>query len=84
MKKTFDHWMQINFAFRSNMELHYADIPRKIIAEEYIKKLDGSLLDYKVHCFMGEPEYIEVIGDRDLIHHTGAELVFDKMWNIQE
>lgn len=84
IQKKFKHWMQINFAFWLGLELHYADIPRKIIAEKYMEQLDGRLLDYKVHCFMGEPQYIQVIGDRNLLQHTGAQMVFDKTWNAQD
>lgn len=83
VKKTFRDWMKINFAFAGTLELQYAGIPRKIIAERYIEQLDGNLLDYKVHCFMGEPKYIQVIGDRDLERHTGAQMIFDSMWNEQ-
>lgn len=83
IKKTFQNWMKINFAFAGTLELQYADIPRKIIAEEYIEQLDGNLLDYKVHCFMGEPKYIQVIGDRDLARHTGAQMIYDSRWNEQ-
>lgn len=83
VKTIFQNWMRTNFAFAGTLELQYADIPRKIIAEEYIEQLDGNLLDYKVHCFMGEPKYIQVIGDRDLTRHTGAQMIFDSMWNEQ-
>lgn len=82
-KKKFGNWMKVNFAFCVTLELQYANIPKKIIAEQYIKQLDGNLLDYKVHCFMGEPRYIQVIGDRDLARHTGAQMIFDAMWNEQ-
>ncbi len=83
IQKKFENWMKINFAFCVTLELQYAGIPRKIIAEKYIQQLDGNLFDYKVHCFMGEPRYIQVIGDRDLTRHTGAQMVFDVMWNEQ-
>lgn len=83
VKKKFEKWMKTNFAFCVTLELQYANIPRKIIAEKYIEQIDGNLLDYKVHCFMGEPRYIQVIGDRDIMRHTGAQMVFDVMWNEQ-
>lgn len=83
IKKKFEKWMKINFAFRVTLELQYRNITRKIIAEKYIEQLDGNLLDYKVHCFMGEPCYIQVIGDRDLMRHTGQQMIFDVLWNEQ-
>lgn len=39
MRRMFEHWMRVNFAFELSLELHYADIPRKIIAEKYIEQL---------------------------------------------
>lgn len=55
VKKKFENCMKINFAFCVTLEFQYANIPRRIIAEKYIKQLEGNLLDYKVHCFMGNP-----------------------------
>ena len=53
-------------------------------AEKYIEEVDGNLFDYKVHCFHGEPTYIEVIGDRDLEKHKGKQLIYDFDWNEQQ
>lgn len=77
--KTINRWMQTPYDL-SGMEQQYFSIPRRIIAEEYIEQLDGNLLDYKVHCFNGEPKLIQVIGDRDLEKHTGKEAFFDINW----
>ena len=39
----------------------YKDIPRKIIAEEFLAEPDGSpLVDYKFYCYGGEPRYFMV------------------------
>lgn len=76
-------WLNTNYAFIS-LEPHYKNIPPKIIAEKYIEELDGNLYDYKVHCFHGEPTYIQVIGDRDIKAHTGLQLVYDFDWNEQD
>lgn len=84
VKKKFQNWMKTNYAFSSTLELQYVNMPRKIIAEKYIKQFDGSLLDYKVHCFLGEPKYIQVIGNRDLVRHTGSQMIFDEKWNEQD
>ncbi len=78
----FDQWMAMNFAFKGlGLELQYKDIPRKIIAEEYIEQMDADLLDYKIHCFSGEPRIVQVIGSRDYVHHTAKEAFFDLEWN---
>ncbi len=75
-KNKFDRWMAINFAFQNGFELQYKDIPRKIIAEEYIEQMDEDLLDFKIHCFKGEPKIVQVIGSRELAHHTAKEAFF--------
>lgn len=80
VSKIMDGWMKTPFGTEA-YELHYLDIPRRIIAEEYIEQEDGDLIDYKVHCFNGKPEIIQVIGDRDLNNHTAKEAFFDTNWN---
>ncbi len=80
-KESFDKWMNINYAFCAGLEMHYADMPRKIIAEKYIEEMDGSLYDYKIHCFGGEPKFIQCIGDRDLKKHTGYQMNYDTEWH---
>lgn len=55
--------LQENY-YLSCREWPYKDIPRKIIAEKYMEDASGGLVDYKVHCFGGEPKFILVCGDR--------------------
>lgn len=43
------------------LERHYANIPRKVICEEYLPGVAESSYDYKVYCFHGQAEYIECI-----------------------
>lgn len=76
MRLQFGLWLETNFAYR-NFELQYKEISPLIIAEKYIEEGDGNLLDYKVHCFNGEPRYIQVIGNRNLKEHTGRQLLYD-------
>lgn len=83
IKTNIDAWMQINFAYMQ-LELHYKMIEPRIIAEKYIEELDGNLFDYKVHCFNGEPTFLQVIGNRDLKAHTGYQLVYDFDWKRQD
>ncbi len=64
-------------------EWPYQNVPRKIIAEEYIEPEEGvaDLPDYKWFCFDGEPRYCQVIQDR----HTHETIdFFDTEWNHQE
>ena len=80
-KRQFDQWMSMNYAYaRMGLELQYKDIPRKIIAEQYIEQMNEDLLDFKIHCFRGEPQIIQVIGNRDIGHHKAKEAFFDLHW----
>lgn len=45
-------------------EWPYKDLPHRIIAEKYIETDEGDLIDYKIHCFNGEPRIILVCQDR--------------------
>ena len=48
----------------SGREWVYKDIPRKIIAEEYLEDETGELKDYKFFCFNGKPYYVLHLGNR--------------------
>jgi len=80
-KKKFDLWMSRNFAYSAGLELHYLNIPPKIIAEEYIADLDGDVLDYRFFCFSGVPRYIWVdVGSGTRQHKRN---IYDLNWNLQ-
>lgn len=82
-KRKFDLWEKTPY-YAYNLELQYKNISPKIIAEEYIEETDGNLYDYKIHCFHGNPELIQVIGDRNLEYHKGKEAIFDLNWKRSE
>ena len=48
-------------------EWPYKDVPRRILAEQYIDPAPGTndLPDYKFFCFNGEPKYCQVISGRN-------------------
>lgn len=49
----------------------YRDVPPRYIAEEIIENRDGSeLVDYKFHCFDGEPKLLFLASDRYLGENT--------------
>lgn len=50
--------------YLTGREWPYKDVPRKIIAEQFMKSDAGGLTDYKIHCFNGEPKVILVCKDR--------------------
>lgn len=75
--------LQVNYFWLSR-EWPYKNVKRRIIADEYIEEMDGNLFDYKVHCFNGEPLYIQVIGNRDVKAHLASQLIYDFEWEKQE
>lgn len=84
VKAKLDKWMAEDFALKFGLELHYRDIPHKIIIEEFIenKKSGGDLYDYKFWCFDGHVEYIQFLSERNT---DGLKMAFyDKKWNKQD
>lgn len=53
-------WLRQNFAFSFGYEMHYNDIPRRLIAEQYIGSEGVDLPDYKFWCFGGKCRFIGV------------------------
>lgn len=45
-------------------EWPYKDVPKRIIAEEFMTNNGKDLEDYKIHCFNGEPKFILVCRNR--------------------
>ena len=82
-KSKIDKWMSEDYGVVGGFETQYSPISRKIIAEAYIEQIDGGLYDYKIHCFHGEPKFIQVIGERDIETHKGFQMIFDLDWNEQ-
>lgn len=68
--------------YKLSREWAYLNVRPRIIIEKYIQEIDGDLLDYKVHCFGGIPKFIQVIGERDLLKHTGKQQFYDFNWEI--
>lgn len=80
VKRMFDDWMNIDYAYNSNFEMHYTDIKPKIIAEKYMETSTGELPDYKFLCFGGKPYYCWVDCGR-FTNHTRN--VYDLDWKLQ-
>ena len=70
--------------YLKNREYPYKDVPRRIIAEQYMEdtiKPSQTMVEYKFYCFDGEPKYCQVIQNRnteDIIDF------FDMEWQHQE
>ena len=73
-------WLKTDYS-RKGREWVYRDSPRKIIAERFLSDATGQIpQDYKVFCFNGEPQYIQVDLDR-FGHHR--RVFFDADWHRQ-
>ena len=74
--------------YYAGREWPYKNVKPKIIAEAFIVDNDksnttGTLVDYKFHCFNGEPKFLYV-GTDDISSGTKGELrlsFFDMNWN---
>ena len=73
-------WLAVDYGTLS-FEPHYNDINKKIIAEKFIEDMNGGLNDYKIHCFNGKVNFVQVIGNRDHNAHTGNQNFYDFEWN---
>ncbi len=79
-RKKFNKWMKRNYAQNGGVELHYKDIPPKIVAEAYIEDSNKELNDYKIMCFNGKPEYIWIDQGR---FTDRTENIYNTKWELQ-
>ncbi|MBQ8482367.1 MAG: hypothetical protein IJ532_07535 [Alphaproteobacteria bacterium] len=79
-KKKLDRWMSENFAFRGGFELHYINIPHKIIIEKFLTNDGKALYDYKFWCFNGEVKYMQF---RDDFSENLKMVFYDLDWKKQ-
>lgn len=80
IKKQFDKWLSIDYAYYSPFEMHYSRIKPCILIEEYVNDANGELNDYKFLCFNGSPLYFWIDFDRNSNHKRN---VYDMKWNLQ-
>ena len=66
--------------YRVFKEWPYKNVPHRILAEKFISGSGEGLIDYKFFCFNGDPEYCQVISDRD--NNMSIDF-YDKDWNHQ-
>lgn len=83
LKSTIKQWMHTSYGIDS-AEPHYRKIPPVVIAEKLLdcKKqsiTSSSLIDYKVFCIFGEPQYIFCYTNRK--NHTYNLQLFDTEWH---
>lgn len=75
-----NEWLKVDLGKISG-EHHYSRIKPMIIAEAFLpveKEID--VVDFKIHCFNGEPKFIGVCYDRDPITHSSKGLIYSPQW----
>lgn len=81
-RKEMTRWIATTYGGYS-MELHYLTIPHRIYAEKYLENAN-QLIDYKIHCLNGKPEFILVCSDRKANGDAAMQVtldLFDLEWN---
>lgn len=77
-KKRLAAWLRTNF-YEIGREWAYDGIEPCVVAEEFLCDETGEPpRDYKFHCFLGEPRYVQVDYAR-FVRHTRA--LYDENWN---
>ena len=77
-----NRWMNTVYGTYS-LEPHYALIPPRIYAEEYLGDMSG-LIDYKFHCLNGIPTFVLVMSDRSVDGDKAMKVTidcYDMEWN---
>lgn len=77
INKTLHKWLNENYGLLG-CELHYCNIKRKILIEEF-KEMTGQsdLIDYKLFCFNGKPKFWQIITERSINEKISH---FDMNW----
>ncbi|MFP4162796.1 MAG: ATP-grasp fold amidoligase family protein [Chitinispirillaceae bacterium] len=72
-----ENWLKTDY-YKTRREWAYRDVPRKIICEKLLVGENGKVPeDYKIICFDGVPQFIQVDFDR-FGHHTRS--FYDTEW----
>ncbi|GAA0676523.1 MULTISPECIES: ATP-grasp fold amidoligase family protein [Clostridium] len=78
-KKLLKKWMKEDFG-EFNAEPHYSKIKRGVICEEYLGDgVSDFLIDYKIHCFSGNPRFVLICSGR--AQHSAEYKYYDMEWN---
>lgn len=79
-EKLLKKWLKINF-WREKAEVNYRDVKPCIICEKFLQEGSAELMDYKIYCFNGKPEYIMVCVSTE---ERRKFYYFDMDWNMQK
>lgn len=79
--KKLKKWMKEDYSLEY-AEIHYKDIPHRIICEKYLETDAGIFpTDYKIFCFNGIPKITMVCSDRG--EGETKYYLYDNDWNIK-
>lgn len=81
IKKQLSLWLKIKYGFVGG-QYHYTRIKPCIIAEKLLINEDApdkSLVDYKIWCFDGKPDFVLIVYNRDKNGYLLS--VYDMEWN---
>lgn len=81
VKKKCTKWLKAQY-LPCYGEWFYGIVKPRIIVEAYLEDQNSpyrDLIDYKIFCFNGKPEYIRVMSDRS---NTLHEEIYDTKWNL--
>jgi len=75
--ETLNKWLKKTYG-RNKREWIYTNIPHRIVCEEFLEaNTEWGLLDYKIFCFNGKPEFVQVDFDRFGEHKRNF---YDPQW----
>ena len=81
-RRRLEHWLRTPFGVVT-AEPYYRQMAPCIMAERYLEQdgeLSTSLIDYKFHCFHGEPAFCLALCNREIGGHV-SKVIYDLDWN---
>lgn len=81
-KETLRQWLKVTYGTYS-VEPHYRMIPHRIYAEQFLDGIDD-LVDYKIHCCNGKPQFILTCSNRKSSRNDPMSVtldLFDLEWH---
>ena len=79
VKKKLNLWLHTDYSFTYGLEMQYALIKPRIIAEQYMENGKDNLYDYKFWCINGKVESIMFLTDRK--SHLKMSF-YDRNWHL--
>ena len=75
-----EKWLKTDLG-RISGEYHYSNIKPRVIAEEFLPvEKETDVVDFKLHCFNGQPKFITVCFNRDIHDHIAERIVYSVDW----